>query len=79
MPSDDDSSVNDELELYADTNGNVITASASGACTDAMGVEVLTILGAAPNAVLSTYTDSNEKSQPVMVSYVSYTSKSHSA
>ena len=62
---------------YIDTNGNEITASASGVITDTTGQPVLTVSGTAPSPVTYAYTDSNRESQHVKVNYTSYTVKTN--
>ena len=62
---------------YIDTNGNEITASASGVITDTTGQPVLTVSGTAPSPVTYAYTDSNGASQHVTVNYTSYTVKTN--
>jgi hypothetical protein len=58
-----------------DTNGNSISASASGVFTDTTGHTVVTVTGSATPASpqIYTYTDSNGHSQTMTVSYTSYT------
>ncbi|HET9284165.1 MAG TPA: RHS repeat-associated core domain-containing protein [Candidatus Angelobacter sp.] len=59
-----------------DANGNQITVS-GGIFTDTLGMNVLTVSGAAPNPIVFTYHDSTNTPRTVTVNYSTYTVKTN--